>query len=78
MANQCKGIRQDGHIHLYFDEVNIIRKALRKLLFSFDKKADNFIEQMLIINTYQKITYKDAKKGKENKFDKINTGKNKG
>lgn len=57
MARPCEGLTDNGRITLFYDEVQILRKALRKLLFNKEKRS--MAEEMLIINTYQKLKYKN-------------------
>jgi len=77
MGRECKPIGKDGRIRLHFDEVQIIRKALRKLLFS-DKEKREPSEDMLIISTYQKLIYRENGKRSKNKDNKVNPINNKG
>ena len=59
MARLCEGVTKEGRVRLYSDELGVIRKALRKLLFSKGQKLTPK-DEMLIINTYHKLKYKDA------------------
>lgn len=75
MARLAEGLTKDGRLTLFYDEVMIIKRALRKLL--FDEKAKLTLQQeMLIIQTYQKLRYKDGERIK-NKYNKSNSGKDK-
>ena len=76
MARLAEGLTKDGRLTLFYDEVMIIKKALRKLLFD-DKAKLSLQQEMLIIQIYQKLRYKDGKRIK-NKYNKTNSDKNKG
>jgi hypothetical protein len=60
MARLCEGVTKEGRVRLYPDEVNIIKRALRKLLLP-SKEKFSAKDEMLIINTYHKLVYKDEK-----------------
>lgn len=76
MARLPEGLTKDGRLTLFYDEVLIIKKALRKLLFD-DKAKLSLQQEMLIIQIYQKLRYKDGERIK-NKYNKSNSGKDKG
>lgn len=60
MARLCEGVTKEGRIRLYPDEINIIKRSLRKLLFNKEERFSPK-DEMLIVNTYHKLVYKDEK-----------------
>lgn len=76
MGRLAESIGKDGRVRLHYDEVQIVRKALRKLLFSKDEEHTP-AEEMSVILIYQKLIYKDGERLK-NKNNKVNSGNNKG
>lgn len=68
MARLCEGVTKEGRIRLYPDEINVLKHGLHKLL----EGKLTMKDEMLIINTYHKLQYKDEKTTSNKKDTGIN------